>query len=232
MHDISQSFTIKDWSEDDRPREKLLKKGVSSLSNAELLAIIIGSGSRNENAVALSQKILAQSENNLTTLGKATIVDLKKHKGVGEAKAISIVAAMELGRRRNSSEIAEKEQIECSKDIFLLFHPMLSDLPHEEFWLLFLNHSHRIINMQRLSSGGLAETSVDVRIVMKSAIEQLASCLVVCHNHPSGKPVPSEQDRRITKKLKDGGALLDLILIDHVIIADNQYYSFADEGEI
>ncbi len=227
-----QTFTIKNWSEDDRPREKLLKKGVASLSNAELLAIIIGSGSPNESAVDLAKKVLMQSGNNLKELGKITIAELKKHKGVGDAKAVSIIAAMELGRRRGSSEVSEKKKITCSKDIFLLFHPILCDLPHEEFWLLFLNRSNKIIEMQRLSSGGLSDTSVDVRVIMKMAVERLASGLVLCHNHPSGNVHPSMQDKQVTRKVKESGALLDIALIDHVIVSDNQYYSFADEGDI
>ncbi|MDR2037167.1 MAG: DNA repair protein RadC [Bacteroidales bacterium] len=229
---MGNSFTIKDWSEDDRPREKLMQKGVISLSNAELLAIIIGSGSRDENAVELAKKILLQSGNSLSELGKLTISDLRKNKGVGEAKAISIVAAMELGKRRGSSGIVEKKQIKSSKDTFLLFHPILSDLPHEAFWLLFLNRSNRIIDMQQLSSGGLSDVSVDVRLIMKKAIERLASSIIICHNHPSGNLTPSEQDRSITKKIKEGGALLDIALLDHIIISDNRYYSFADEMEL
>ena len=226
-----QTFTIKNWSEDDRPREKLLKKGIASLSNAELLAIIIGSGSQDEDAVELAKKILMQSGNSLNALGKATIAELKKNKGVGDAKAISIIATMELGRRRNSDEVSEKKQITCSKDVFLLFSPIMSDLPHEEFWVLFLNRSNKIIEMQRLSAGGLSGTTVDVRVIMKMAVERLASGLVLCHNHPSENPVPSTSDRQITQKVKDGGALLDIALIDHVIVAGNQYYSFSDDAQ-
>ncbi|MDR0713207.1 MAG: DNA repair protein RadC [Bacteroidales bacterium] len=225
-------FSIKQWSEDDRPREKLLKKGVSALSNAELLAIIIGSGSVNENAVELSKKILSQAGNSLSELGKFGIPELKKHKGVGEAKAVSIAAAMELGRRRGSSEITEKRIIRCSNDIFLLFHPVLSDLPHEEFWLLFLNRSNRVIDTQRISYGGLSETTVDVRLVIKPAIDRLASSIALCHNHPSGNAFPSPQDKLVTKRIKEGGALLDVRLLDHIIISDDKYYSFADNGDL
>ncbi|MDR1865367.1 MAG: DNA repair protein RadC [Bacteroidales bacterium] len=229
---MSRSLTIKEWSEDDRPREKLLKRGVSALSNAELLAVIIGSGSQEENAVDLAKRVLAQSGNNLTELGKATIGDLKKNKGIGEAKAIGIMAAIELGRRRNSSGIIEKQQIKCSEDIFRLFHPIVSDLPHEEFWLLFLNASNRVIDMQRISSGGLAAVSVDVRLVMKQAIERLAAALALCHNHPSGNLRPSRHDQQLTDKIKKGGELLEIRLLDHIIIADNKYYSFADENHL
>ena len=222
-------FPITDWAEEDRPREKLMAKGVASLSNAELLAIIMRSGSPEDNAVELARKILADFQNNLGELGKATLSKLKSYRGMGEAKAISIIAALELGRRRSAGEIIEKKKFVTSKDIFMLFHPMLSDLPHEEFWILFLNNSCRYIDMQRLSAGGLADTSVDVRLIMKMAIEQLASRIVLCHNHPSGSATPSKQDMLATRKVKEGGALLDIVLLDHVIVADNGYYSFADE---
>jgi DNA repair protein RadC len=224
------SLTIKNLSEDDRPREKLLNKGVAALSNAELLAIIIGSGSREENAVELSQKLLAQMDNNLAELGKATVADLKKHKGIGEAKAVAIVAAMELARRRGNSGNVEKPQIKCSQDIFKVIHPMLSDLPHEEFWAIFLNRSNHVIGMQRLAAGGLSETTVDVRLLMKYAIDRLASYLIICHNHPSGNRQPGLFDRKVTEKVEEAGTLLCIPLIDHLIVAGNQYYSFADEG--
>jgi len=227
-----QPFPITVWAEEDRPREKLMAKGIASLSDAELLAILMGSGSSEDNAVELAKKILAGFKNNLGELGKATVTQLKSYKGVGEAKAISIIAAMELGRRRNTGAIIEKERIMVSKDIFLLFHPMLSDLPHEEFWILFLNSSQRIIDKQRISSGGLANTAVDVRLIMKMAIERLAPFIALCHNHPSGGITPSKQDIMATRKVKEGGALLDITLIDHVIVADNNYYSFADEGTL
>ena len=226
---IDGAFPITRWAEEDRPREKLMSKGVASLSNAELMAIIMRSGSPENNAVELAQKILADFKNNLGELGKASLTQLKNYRGMGEAKAIGIIAALELGRRRNSGEIIEKKKIIASRDIFLLFHPMLSDLPHEEFWILFLNNSNRFLDMQRLSVGGLSGTSVDIRLIMKMAIEQLASTIVLCHNHPSGNMTPSEQDILTTRKVKEGGSLLDITLIDHVIIADNKYYSFADE---
>ena len=225
----NQPFPITDWAEEDRPREKLMAKGVASLSNAELLAILMRSGSKDENAVELARKILLDYKNNLGELGKASLPQLKSYKGMGEAKAISIIAAMELGRRRNSDEIIEKKKIITSKDIFLLFQPMLSDLPHEELWILFLNNSCRMIDKKRLSAGGLADTTIDVRVIMKMAIEHLASRIALCHNHPSGNPTPSSYDIMATRKIKEGGKLLDIELIDHVIVADNRYYSFADE---
>jgi DNA repair protein RadC len=228
----NQSFPITEWAEEDRPREKMMKKGVAALSNAELLAIIMRSGSRQDNAVELARKVLLDFKNNLGELGKATLSQLKNHKGMGETKAISIIAALELGRRRNTDEIIEKKVIMTSKDIFMLFHPMLSDLPHEEFWLLFLNNSCRMIDMKRLSAGGLANTVVDVRLIVKMAIDHLASRIALCHNHPSGRASPSQNDMTVTRKVNEGAALLDIQLIDHVIIADNKYYSFADEGLI
>jgi len=209
-----------------------MAKGVASLSNAELLAIIMRSGSPEDNAVELARKILADFDNQLGELGKATVTQLKSYRGMGEAKAISIVAAMELGRRRSVGEIIEKKKFTTSKDIFLLFHPMLCDLPHEEFWILFLNNSHRYMDIQRLSAGGLSNVSADVRLVMKMAIERLSSRIVLCHNHPSGNVAPSEFDRKLTQQIKQGGALLDIVLVDHLIVADNKYYSFADEGAL
>jgi len=227
-----KKMAITDWAQEDRPREKLMAKGVSSLSNAELLAIIMRSGSPEDNAVELSRKILADFDNNLGELGKATVNQLKSYRGMGEAKAIGIVAALEIGRRRNTEEVIEKKKIVASKDIFLLFHPIVSDLPHEEFWILFLNNSNRYMDMQRLSIGGLEGTSADIRFIMKMAIERLSSKIVVCHNHPSGIAIPSKQDMALTRKIKEGGALLDITLIDHLIVGDNKYYSFADEGVI
>ena len=224
------TFPITDWAEEDRPREKLMAKGVASLSNAELLAIIMRSGSSEDNAVELARKILADFQNNLGELGKATLSQLKSYRGMGEAKAISIIAALELGRRRSTGEIIEKKKFVSSRDIFMLFHPMLSDLPHEEFWILFLNNSCRYLDMQRLSAGGLTDTPVDVRLMMKMTIEQLASRIVICHNHPSGSATPSQQDIMLTRKVKESAALLDVVLLDHVIVADKGYYSFADEG--
>jgi len=231
-HDDSQSFPITDWAKDDRPREKLIAKGVASLSNAELVAIIIGSGSPEDSAVGLAQKMLIDYDNNLNDFGKATVNNLRRYKGIGEAKAISIVAAMELGRRRKSEEIIEKKQFMNSKDIFKLFHPILSDLPYEEFWVLFLNNANRYMDMQRLSIGGLTDSTIDIRLIMKMAIERLASKIALCHNHPSGIVTPSKHDISVTRKIKDGGKLLDITLIDHLIVADNRYYSFGDEGTL
>jgi len=225
----NQSFPITDWAKEDRPREKLMAKGIASLTNAELLAIIMRSGSSEDNAVELARKILSDFDDNLGELGKATFTQLKRYKGMGKAKALSVIAALELGRRRNTGEIIEKKQIDTSRDIFRLFNPMLNDLPHEEFWILFLNSSSRYIDMQRLSVGGLSDTSADVRLIMKMSIDRLASRIALCHNHPSGKITPSDQDRLVTRKVKQGGDLLDIQLVDHLIVADNRYFSFADE---
>ena len=223
---------IKDWAVEDRPREKLLKKGISSLSDAEIIAILIGSGTRNESAVDLSKKILKSANNNLNELGKLGISDLIKMKGIGEAKAITILAALELGRRRKISEIINKKKITQSKDIFEFFQPLIGDLPHEEFWILLLNRSNRIIEKYKISQGGISGTVIDVKIILKNAIEKLASSIILCHNHPSGNREPSSADDSITQKLKKGAELLDIQVLDHIIVADTNYFSYADESKI
>ncbi len=226
-----QKLSIKNWAVEDRPREKLLSKGISSLSNAELIAILIGSGNREESAVDVSKRILHDVNNNLNELGKSTIEQLqKKYKGIGEAKAISIVAALELGKRRKLSEIQKKHQIKSSNDVYVLMHPTLTDLPHEEFWIILLNRANKVISTQKISQGGIAGTVIDSRLIMKAALEQLASSIILCHNHPSGNKLPSQQDRTITNKLKEAGKLMDLPVLDHLIITESGYYSFADEG--
>ncbi len=224
------SIKITDWAVEDRPREKLYQKGTSSLSDAELLAILIGSGTRKRSAVDLGRELLSMVNNNLNSLGKLTIGDLTKIKGIGNARAIAIAAALELGRRRKLAEIPEMPQIKCSKDVFDLLSPVLSDLPHEEFWILFLNRSNKVINRMKLSQGGISGTVTDVRMVMKRAIEYLASGIIVCHNHPSGNLNPSESDTRITQKIKEAGNIMDIQLLDHLIISEKEYYSFADNG--
>jgi DNA repair protein RadC len=224
------SLKITDWAVEDRPREKLYSKGTSSLSDAELLAILIGSGTRNRSAVDLGRELLSLVGNNLNSLGKLSISDLRKINGIGNARAVTIAAALELGRRRKLAEMPDIPQIKCSHDVFDLLAPLLSDLPHEEFWILFLNRSNKVVNRMKLSQGGISGTVTDVRIVMKQAIENLASGIIVCHNHPSGNLNPSESDTRITQKIKEAGALLDIQLLDHLIISDKDYYSFADNG--
>jgi len=226
------TLKITDWAVEDRPREKLYQKGTSSLSDAELLAILIGSGTRAKSAVDLGRELLSKVNNNLNSLGKLSINDITKIHGIGNARAITIAAALELGRRRKQAELPEMLQIKCSKDVFDLIGPTLSDLPHEEFWILFLNRSNKVISRMKLSQGGISGTVTDVRMVMKKAVENLASGIIVCHNHPSGNINPSESDSRVTKKIKDAGIILDIQLLDHLIIADKEYYSFADNGLI
>lgn len=224
--------SIKEWAADDRPREKLLGKGANVLSDAELLAILIGSGTREISAVELAREILKLSKNNLSGLGKKSVAELMKLKGIGEAKAITIVAALELGRRRNYTESPEKTVITSSRDVYNYFHPLVVDIAHEEFWVLFLNRSNKVIDQYKLSQGGISGTVIDVRLILKRAIELLASSIIVCHNHPSGNNKPSENDKVITSKIKIASNQMDIQLLDHIIIADNLYFSFADEGII
>jgi len=224
------SLKITDWAADDRPREKLIHNGTASLSDAELLAILISSGTRHKSAVDLGRELLSLVDNNLNMLGKLSITDLRKLHGIGTVKAVTIAAALELGRRRKLSEIPDVIQIKCSKDVANIFHPVLADITHEEFWILFLNRSNRVIARMKLSQGGISGTVTDVRIAMKKAIEYLASGIIVCHNHPSGNLSPSESDIKITQKIKEAGTLFDIQLLDHLIITDRDYYSFADNG--
>ncbi|MEN9336680.1 MAG: hypothetical protein RLZZ500_1667 [Bacteroidota bacterium] len=221
---------IPQWAEDDRPREKFLLKGKTALSDAELLAILLGSGSRNESAVQLAQRILGQSQNNLNELGKQTLAQLMTFKGVGEAKAITIAAALELGRRRRIEETQDRIKISSSKSVFDLMQPIIGELPHEEFWVLFLNNSNKILGKEQLSKGGMTGTLVDIRLIFKSALEYKATSLILTHNHPSGKLQASEADRTITQRLKLAGNQLDILVLDHIIITETGYYSFADEG--
>ena len=223
-------FPITNWSEDDKPREKLMLKGKSVLSDAELIAILIGSGSRNESAVDLSKKILASVDNNLNALGKLSISQLIAFKGIGEAKAISIIAALELGRRRRSEEAVELKKVTSSKVIFEIMQPIIGELPHEEFWIIYLNNSNKVISKSQLSIGGITGTLVDVRIVFKTALEMGATALILCHNHPSGTLIPSDADRQITRKLKLAGDSLEIKVLDHLIVTETSYFSFADEG--
>lgn len=223
-------MSLKFLAEDDRPREKFLFKGKNALSDAELLAIIMGSGSREESAVELARKILQSVENNWHHLSRLQIADLMKFKGVGEAKAISIAAALEIGRRRAAQEIPERTQIKSSNDIFVLLSPFLSDLQTEEFWAIFLNQNNRVLGKSQLSSGGINQSVVDVRILFKAAIDQFATALVIAHNHPSGNLKPSTEDVKITKQIAEAGKILNIQLLDHVIIAQNSYFSFADES--
>jgi len=224
------SFSIKNWNEDDRPREKLLLKGRAALSDAELIAILIGSGSRNESAVSLSQRILASVENNLSELGRLSIPELMLFKGIGEAKAISIAAAMEVGRRRRAEEAMERKKITSSNSVFEFVQPIIGELPHEEFWILYLNNSNKIIKSSQLSKGGITGTIVDVRLAFKEALQLGAVGIILAHNHPSGTLKPSQADIQLTKKLKSAGESLDIKVLDHLIITEKAYFSFADEN--
>tara|TARA_R110002020_G_scaffold184316_1_gene381275 strand:+ start:597 stop:1295 length:699 start_codon:yes stop_codon:yes gene_type:complete len=230
MSDSPENFSIKNWSLDDRPREKLLQKGKTALSNAELIAILIGSGSRNESAVSLSQRILSSVENNLNQLGRLEISQLMKFKGIGEAKAITIAAALEIGRRRRSEEALERKKITSSASVFEMLQPVLGELPHEEFWILYLNNSNKVMQMNQQSKGGITGTLVDVRLVLKRALEVGAVALILAHNHPSGTLRPSQADKDLTKKLKTASESLDIKVLDHLIITEKAYFSFADEG--
>lgn len=226
-------LTIRDWAEDDRPREKMLRKGAQSLSDAELLAILIGSGNRDESAVELSRRIMHECSDNINELALLSISDLcKRFKGIGEAKAITIMAALEIGKRRKTSEILERKKITASLDLFDLFEPQLVDLPHEEFWIGLLNGANKVIEIKRLTQGGSRQTVVDIPMLLKMALEKSALAVVVAHNHPSGQNRPSHEDEQITRKIKVGCEAIGITLLDHIIIAKGQYYSFADEGKI
>lgn len=230
MDQAKLKLKITDWAEEDRPREKLLLKGVSSLSDAELVAILIGSGNKNETAVELSQRILFSVNNNLNSLGKLTINHLiKNFNGIGEAKAISIIAALELGKRRKLSESEKQTQIHSSDDAYDILHPHLADLKHEEVWVLLLNQANKVIKKTQISKGGITASSVDIRLIVKEALDNLATGIILAHNHPSGNPRPSEEDNRVTHKLEEACKLLDIRMLDHLIICDNEYYSYKDK---
>jgi len=226
-------LSVKDWSPDDQPREKLLSKGVNALSDAELLAIIIGSGNTEETSVELSKRILQTVENNINRLGKLSVNHLVSNfKGIGNAKAISIVAALELGKRRKAEEIEKQKSILCSRDIYNYFYPVLCDLPHEEFWVLFLNNASRVIERIKIGQGGISQTPVDAKLIYKEALNRLASNVILCHNHPSGNPKPSYLDDDATFRIKKGLQLIEISLLDHLIFCEGNYYSYADEERI
>lgn len=230
MSEKKMSFSIKNWSQDDQPREKLLYKGRSALSDAELVAILIGSGNRTESAVGLCKRILGSVDNNLSALGKLSVAQLMTFNGIGEAKAITIAAAMELGRRRRSEDKVDRTKITSSTSVFEVMQPLLGELPHEEFWILYLNNANVIIKQQQLSKGGITGTLVDVRLTLKTALEVGATALILVHNHPSGTLKPSQADQQITQKLKTASQSLDIKVLDHVIVTEHQYFSFADQG--
>lgn len=228
--DYADTRRILSWAEEDRPREKLLLKGKAALTDAELIAILIGSGTRDLSAVDLSKIILQKANNNLNELAKLSIKDLMKIKGIGEAKAISIAAALELGRRRKESEVVRRPRISSSRDAYEQIKPYLLDLPHEEFWLLLLNRANEVIRPVQVSQGGVSGTVADPKIIFKLAIECLASAIILVHNHPSGNLKPSEADKDLTRRLASAGKLLEIPILDHLIFTDASYLSFADEG--
>ena len=229
---MTERLTITQWAEEDRPREKMMMHGASALSNAELLAILIGSGNAEESAVELMRKVLKDYHNNLNELGKASIDDLCRYKGIGSAKAISILAASELGKRRKEEAIKERVTILSSKDVYDCFYPLMCDLPTEEFWVLMLNQASKIIDKVKISAGGLSATAVDVRCILREALVKRASAIVLCHNHPSGNIRPSKEDDLLTRHVAQASECMDIRLVDHIILTDGAFYSYADEGRI
>jgi len=225
-----RNLRIKEWALEDRPREKLISNGRNSLSNAELIAILLGSGNHCESALDVSKKILNLVDNNLHELSRLSIDQLKKIKGIGPVKATTIIAAFELGNRRKQAERPEYVRITSSNEAFKLMLPVVGDLVHEEFWILLMNRSNRCIRKQKISQGGISGTVIDVRLILKYAVELLASSMIICHNHPSGNLQPSEADNKITKKIMESAKIMDIQLLDHLIIADNSYFSYADNG--
>ena len=229
MSKSKNSFSIKSWSEDDRPREKLLHKGKSALSDAELLAILIGSGNREESAVDLCKRILADRDHQLKQLSKTSIEKLQKYNGIGEAKAISIVAALELGKRHGNAELPIFPKITSSRDAYKVLKSVIADLAHEEFWVLLLDNSNKVINKHRVSQGGITSTIVDMRLIFKKALSCGAVAIILAHNHPSGTLKPSQLDIRLTERIKKAAELMDFKVLDHIIVTEKSYFSFADE---
>lgn len=230
MEETAGAFSIKYWAEDDKPREKLMLKGKAALSDAELIAILIGSGSRNESAVELSKRILKSVDNNLNALGKLSTQQLMNFKGIGEAKAVTIAAAAELGRRRREEESIDLKKITSSKAVYEIMQPLIGELPHEEFWVLYLNNSNKVIYKSQLSKGGITGTVVDVRLAFKLALEHNATAMILVHNHPSGVLQASDADKQTTKQMKQAGHSLSINILDHVIVTEKSYLSFADDG--
>lgn len=226
-------LNIKEWAEEDRPREKMLLKGVSSLSDAELLGILIASGNKNETAVELAQRILHSVGNNLNSLGKVGVKEfIRNFNGIGEAKAITIVAALELGRRRKLAEASILPQIRTSADAYEIMHPILADLLHEEVWALLLNKANKVMKKVQVSKGGISSTVVDIRLIMKEALDSLATAIILCHNHPSNNRQPSPEDDMVTLRLKEACKIMDIDLLDHIIICDIGYYSYLDKDRL
>ena len=223
-----KKLTIKSWAIEDRPREKLILQGKSVLTDAELIAILIGSGTAKESAVELSKRILNSVNNNINQLAALTLAQLKEFKGIGEARAVSIITALELGKRRHFEQVVQQPIIKSSKDAFFVIQPVIGDLKHEEFWVLYLNNSNKVLAKKQISKGGITATMVDVRLVFKTAVELATVGIIICHNHPSGKLKPSKSDEHLTQKIKEAGQTLDIKLLDHLIITQKDYFSFAD----
>ncbi len=227
-----KKLTINQWAEDDRPREKMMAKGASALSDAELLAILVGSGNTEETAVELMRRLMIDCGNNLNNLARWGVSEFSRYKGMGPAKSITIMAALELGRRRNLQAAEERVAIRSSRDIFEIFHPLMRDLPLEEFWVLYLNQAGKAVDKVRISTGGIAGSLVDVRMVLREALLRHATQIAAVHNHPSGTRHPSNEDRNVTERLRKASETMNIRLIDHVIVSEGGYYSFADEGLI
>ncbi|MBX9852352.1 MAG: DNA repair protein RadC [Cytophagaceae bacterium] len=233
MEELKQgNLKISEWAEEDRPREKLLLKGRSALSDAELIGILIGSGTVSLSAVDVAKLILKETGNDLNELARLSVTDLKKFRGIGEAKAITIVSALELGRRRKETEPAKRTKITCSEDVFHLMKPELLDLEHEQFWVVLLNRANFVLKKVFISSGGVSGTVADPKMIFKMALDNLSSGIILVHNHPSGNLKPSEADKQLTRKVKEAGALLEIPVLDHIIFTNDNYYSFADEGKL
>lgn len=230
MNNYEASMPIKAWAEDDRPREKLLKKGSAALSDAELVAILLGAGSRRMSALDLAREILSSVDNNLSQLARLGVPELTGFPGMGEAKAVGIIAALELGKRRSRSQAPDRVQIKSSTDVFQLMQPVLGDLPHEEFWVVYLNASNRVIRKSCISRGGMTGTLADQRLIFREGLLHKATSIILCHNHPSGATNPSDADRGLTRRVVDAGSLMDIKVLDHLIVTEHAYYSFADEG--
>ena len=229
---MTDKLNINQWAEEDRPREKMMLHGAAALTNAELLAILIGSGNTEDTAVDLMRKVLDGCRNSLSELGKCTVDDLCRYKGIGPAKAVTILAASELGKRRKEEEPARRKQIRCSTDIYDWFHPLMCDLPVEECWIMLLNQASKVIDTVRISRGGLASTQVDVRCILREALLKRATAFVLCHNHPSGNRTPSTDDDRLTQSVAVASKTMNIRLLDHLIVTDGGYYSYADEGRL
>jgi DNA repair protein RadC len=230
MKNYENRITIRQWAEEDRPREKMILKGKNALSDAELIAILLGSGTRQESAVELAKRLLHSVNDNLMELSRLSLTDLTSFIGIGEAKAVCIMAALELARRRNESHIIQKEKITSSNDAFEILHSTIGEKPYEEFWILILNKANRMIRKCSISEGGVSGTVVDPKKIFKIALDHHASSIILGHNHPSGNTQPSEADKKITRKIQEAGNMLDVAVLDHLILGDGKYYSFADEG--